>query len=508
MPFESFVERKLLDAKASGAHNVWCVEKTPDPCAAVIFGASGDLTERKLVPALYSLFRQRLLPKSFFVLGFGRTPMTDADFRKKMSGALQSIPDGQSSLQEFIQRFHYVAGDYADPNSYKSLGETLQKLDTTYQTQGNRVFYLSTPPTLYTSILGRIGASGLAAERNSSKSWSRIIIEKPFGEDLDSAIKLSQGITQYFREHQIYRMDHYLGKETVQNIMVFRFANILFEPVWNRSYIDHVQITAAEDIGVGHRAGYYDQAGCLRDMFQNHMLQLLCLTAMEPPASFDADQVRDEKAKVLRSFRPIPLEKIDALFIRGQYTGYLKEQGVKPNSNTETFVASKLFIDNWRWQGVPFYLRSGKRLNRRVTQISVQFRQVPHPMFANMAPEEICPNVLLMRIQPDEGIMLSFEAKSPGPKISLATVPMNFSYSESFKTPAPEAYERLFLDCMLGDQTLFAREDWLELSWSYLTPILEHWKKTSQRPYPYAQGTWGPAEANRLIESDGRLWND
>jgi glucose-6-phosphate 1-dehydrogenase len=493
----------------SQLHNLWCVERVPDPCGLVIFGASGDLTERKLVPALCSLFRQHLITPSFFVVGFGRTKMTDEEFRNRLKAALK---DSDSSFDgEFLQRFYYAAGDYNDPASYQRLAGALEKLNHQYGTQDNRLFYLSTPPTLYAGILARLGVleQTLETERRGhipAHGWSRIVIEKPFGQDLASARLLSGELSRRFTERQVYRMDHYLGKETVQNILAFRFANTIFEPVWNRAYIDHVQITAAEEIGVGHRAGYYDEAGCLRDMVQNHVLQLLCLTAMEAPVSFDADRVRDEKTKVLHGLRRPGPDEVDDGFVRGQYAGYLEEPGVKPDSATETFVAAKVFIDNWRWEGVPFYLRAGKRMTRRVTDIAVQFRRVPHLLFSSMSPGEICPNTLLMRIQPDEGIMLSFEAKSPGPSLRLATVPMNFSYSESFRARPPEAYERLFLDSMLGDQTLFAREDWLELSWSFIDVVTRHWAKSSLKPRAYSPGSWGPPEARQLIESDGRSW--
>ena len=489
---------------ATKSHPFFCVERVPDPCGLVIFGASGDLTERKLAPALSSLFQQHLLSPSFFILGFGRSKMTDEGFRARMKKALGEA--GSPIPGEFLGRFYYVTGDYTDAASYQRLADTLEKLDRRYGTQNNRLFYLSTPPSLYAVILARLGASGAALENTAAKGWSRIVIEKPFGQDLASARSLSAEISRRFTERQVYRMDHYLGKETVQNILVFRFANTIFEPVWNRAYIDHVQITAAEDIGVGHRAGYYDDAGCLRDMIQNHVLQLLCLTAMEAPVSFDADRVRDEKTKVLHALRRPAPDQVDEWFVRGQYDGYLKESGVRPGSRTETFVAGKFFIDNWRWEGVPFYLRAGKCLPRRVTDIAIQFRRVPHLLFSSIKQEEICPNTLLMRIQPDEGIMISIEAKSPGPDVRLATVPMNFSYSNSFRVKPPDAYERLFLDSMLGDQTLFAREDWLELSWSFIDLLTGRWARTGSRPLPYAPGTWGPAPAAELLSSDHRNW--
>jgi glucose-6-phosphate 1-dehydrogenase len=331
-----------------------------------------------------------------------------------------------------------------------------------------------------------------------------VVIEKPFGQDLASAQALSNELNRHFAERQAYRMDHYLGKETVQNILALRFANTIFEPVWNQTYIDHVQITAAENIGVGHRAGYYEGAGCLRDIIQNHMFQLLCLAAMEPPASFDADRVRDEKTKVLRALRQPSPDEIDEWFVRGQYLGYQNEPGVRPGSATETFVAAKVFIDNWRWEGVPFYLRAGKRLTRRVTDIVIQFKRVPHLLFSSMSPKEICPNTLLIRIQPDEGIMISIEAKNPGPDLQLVTVPLNFSYSDSFRVKPPDAYERLFLDSMLGDQTLFARQDWLELSWSFIDAVRRRWEELPVRPLPYPAGTWGPPAAEELIRSDHR----
>ena len=503
-----------------GPGNEMCAEPLPDRCGFIIFGASGDLTKRKLIPALYHMWQGGLLPDRWYVLGLGRTRMDDRHYRESVKESLdrylcaETIPADQ--WEQFGRRLHYLSGDSQSADYYTLLGEKLNQLDKEHDTGGRRLFYLAAPPDLYLGIIHRLGQAGL--NRSSMTSgWSRIVIEKPVGRDLASARALNQAVVRVFDEHQVYRIDHYLGKETVQNILFFRFANAIFEPIWNRRYIDHIQITVAEQIGIEHRAGYYEQAGALRDMFQNHLLQLFCLVAMEPPASFEADAVRDEKGKVLKAVRPIPLDRHELYAVRGQYAsgvlggeeavGYRDERGVAPDSKTETYAALKLFVDNWRWQGVPFYLRSGKRMAKRSAEIAIEFRQVPHLFFNSLIPEEIQPNVLVFRIQPDEGISMTLQAKHPGPKLCLDRVTMDFKYRDSFTVASRDDYERLLLDCLIGDQMLFARGDWVELSWSLLTPLLEQWQQGSgENLVSYQAGSWGPVEADDLIQRDGRSW--
>lgn len=499
----------------------FCIETRPDACGLVIFGATGDLAQRKLFPSLLHLRRTGLLPKNFYAVGSGRSPMSDDAFRENVRASLEKY--GPSSLEgvdlnEFLAGFYYQAVDYSNSENYKSLHARLCELDKKHNTRNNRVFYLSLPPSVYVSVVRNLGAAGLAKQNCEEHGWSRLVIEKPFGRDFATAQSLNAEIRKIFSEEQTYRIDHYLGKETVQSIMVLRFANILFEPIWNRQYVDHVQITAAEELGVGHRAGYYEEAGVLRDMFQNHLLQLLCITAMEPPPSFHADRVRDEKAQVLRAIRPIGYGTVDQNVVRGQYgpsadgktPGYRQEKGVSPDSITETYTAMRLFVDNWRWQGVPFYIRSGKCMAKRLTEIAVTFKRVPHLIFKPLTSEDMTPNVLLIRIQPEEGVSLTFETKHPGPKLCMSTVTMDFNYETAFGE-SPEAYERLFLDCMAGDQTLFNRVDWVDLSWTFLGPILEKWKKPPEGAdaFPnYAAGSWGPAAADGLLTPHGHSWRN
>ncbi|GAB4369274.1 MAG: glucose-6-phosphate dehydrogenase [Deltaproteobacteria bacterium] len=505
-----------------------CIEATPSPCGIVIFGASGDLTRRKLIPSLFNLSRQGLMPRDFYILGclsYGDSPATDEVFREAVRNALrEKHPDlPGEALEDFAGRCAYLPGDYRDPGMYSALAERLKALDSRHDTSGRHLYYLAVPPALHGPIVERLGASGLVREEKDGERWERVVVEKPFGRDLASARELGGKLRSVLTERQIYRIDHYLGKETVQNILMLRFANALFEPLWNNRYVDHVQITAAETLGVEHRAGYYDQAGALRDMFQNHMLQMLALVAMEPPSVFEADRYRDEKVKLLGAIRPFPgnPDELGRLLVRGQYRagttdgtavpGYPEEPGVAPGSTTETYVAMKLLVDNWRWAGVPFYLRSGKRLARRISEIAVTFKPVAHSIFLPNLPELHAPNVLVLNIQPEEGISLTMEAKRPGPKTCMGSLTLEFDYRTVFGVEPPEAYERLLLDCMLGDQTLFVRTDGMETSWSLLTPVLETWMDSSVdgRVAPlgsYTAGSWGPPEADTLLANDGRRW--
>ena len=496
------------------------IRRTPQPCAMVIFGASGDLTERKLVPALYYLTRERLLPAGFSVIGAAKTPYSDDQFRDKMRAAIQKflkLPEGNDPfLDSFCKGIFYVSGNFGEADAYPQVAALLERLDRERGTSGNRLFYLSTPPSFFPVAIQHLGAAGLAKPKDPQAGWARLVIEKPFGRDLKSARELNRTVKSVFEEEQIYRIDHYLGKETVQNLIVFRFANRIYEPLWNNRYIEQMQITVAEDLGVENRGSYYEEAGLVRDMIQNHVLQLLALVAMEPPARFDATEVRDEKAKVMRSIRPISLDRINEFAVRGQYTegsvgghkvpGYRAEPKVSPESATETYAALKLLIDNWRWADVPFYLRSGKRLAKRVSEISVQFRRVPHMLFQD-AMDNIEPNLLSVHIQPNEGISSRFCAKLPGTTMLIRPVMMDFRYGESFGAPPPTAYETLLLDCMLGDGTLFTRDDTVELAWGLIDPILERWREEKDKGLAfYPAGSWGPAEADAFLERDGRRW--
>jgi glucose-6-phosphate 1-dehydrogenase len=494
------------------------LERMADPCVVVIFGASGDLTKRKLVPALYRLTQEKLLPAEFAIVGFSRTPVSHDQFRANMREAVETYSATNSVDEEvwqsFAQGIFYTAGDINDSAAYQRMSELLEQIDRERGTAGNRVFYLSVAPDLYGEAISQLGEAGLARPRDGS--WARIIIEKPFGSDLESAIKLNQQAASVFDEEQIYRIDHYLGKETVQNLLVFRFANGIFEPVWNRRYIDHVQMTNAESIGVEGRGAYYDSAGVVRDMIQNHVFQVLSLVAMEPPVNLSANSVRDEKIKAMQAVRLIPRKKVEEFVVRGQYTrgsvagkevpGYLEEKGVAPQSKTETYTAMKLYFDNWRWAEVPFYIRSGKRLPKRVTEIAIQFRQAPLQLFGNVPGQQLEPNVLIIRIQPDEGITLRIAAKVPGQAMRIRWVNMDFRYGASFGVSPPEAYERLLLDCILGDSTLYARRDMTERGWEVVMPVLEAWQRSKGDVAKYEAGTWGPEEADRLIEKDGRRW--
>ncbi len=493
--------------------------RTPDPCVVVIFGATGDLAQRKLLPALFMLGDHELLPQGFSIVGISRSPQTDESYRETMFESTKKFLGGEVNpdrWKSFAQGLFYHAADVTDPKSYQELIALLDRVEKKRGTAGNRLFYLAVSPEFYMTIVGQLGEAGLARPK-SEKNWTRIIIEKPFGRDLTSARALNEKVCKYFTEDQIYRIDHYLGKETVQNILVFRFANSIFEPIWNHQYIDHIQIIAAENIGIENRGSYYDKAGALRDMVQNHMLQLVCTIAMEPPISFNARAVRDEKSKLMEAVRPIKPSEVSKYTVRGQYSdgyidgqpvqGYRKEKNVAPDSRTETYTAIKLFIDNWRWADVPFYLRTGKRLPKRVTEIAIQFKRTPHLVFARTPEDQVLPNLLLLRIQPDEGIGMKFEAKQPGPSIRLRSVNMEFQYGTSFATPSEEAYERLLLDALLGDATLFARGDWIELAWAFITPILEGWEQSKADPIPsYPAGSFGPSESDVFIALDNRRW--
>ena len=497
------------------------MRRTPDACAMVIFGASGDLTERKLLPALYYLARERLLPGGFSIIGCSRTPYSNDQFREKMRQAIVThlnLENGNDPiLESFCKNVYYLTDNFGDPKAYSQLVDLINRLDQEGKTSGNRLFYLATPPSFFPVIVKHLGTAGLAKAKDPDKTWTRVVLEKPFGRDLESARQLNRTVTRVFHEDQVYRIDHYLGKETVQNLLVFRFANGIFEPIWNRRYIDHVQIAVAETLGVENRGSYYEESGLLRDMIQNHVLQLLSLVAMEPPASFDGKAVRDEKAKVLRALRHIPMDQVNDFAVRAQYAagfaegkevpGYRSEPNVSPKSVTETFAALKLSLDNWRWADVPFYLRSGKRLAKRVSEITIQFRRVPHLLFQGAVTESIEPNVMVVRIQPDEGISVRFSAKVPGTTPQIRPVKMDFRYGEAFGASPPTAYETLLLDCMLGDSTLFNRDDAVELSWELVTPILDRWKQDGGKGLAsYEAGSWGPAEADAFIERDGRSW--
>jgi glucose-6-phosphate 1-dehydrogenase len=498
---------------AEGLHDY----RVADPSLMVIFGATGDLAGRKLLPAVYNLAKQRLLPAGFAVVGAAIDDMSDDAFRKRAADLIAKFsrtqPVEPRVLQAFLDSVSYVKVDFGKLDDFKALQRKLDELDHARHVAGNRVYYCATPPPTYETIVEQLRAAGLV----TGIGFHRIVVEKPFGSDLKSARELNRILQRVFHEDSVYRIDHYLGKETVQNILAFRFANAIFEPVWNSNLIDSVQITAAEEIGVEMRGAYYEKAGTLRDIVQNHALQLLALVAMEPPISFDATSVRDEKVKVLKAIRPIVDEEVAHATVRGQYTkgwvlgekviGYREEHAVAPGSLTETYAALRLFVDNWRWANVPFYIRAAKRLPKRVTEIRIQFKRPPHLTFGRDAAQELDPNAITLRIQPEEGISLKFGAKVPSAGVRLRNVTMDFMYTSSFLVETPEAYERLLLDCMIGDPTLFTRSDEVEAAWKLIDPIEAAWRDDRPQLSMYASGTWGPATADKLLKADGREWH-
>jgi glucose-6-phosphate 1-dehydrogenase len=485
------------------------IRRRPEACVLVIFGASGDLTRRKLMPALYALAYRRLLPDRFAVVGAARSKESDDDFRERMKEAVQHYARDefrQDVWDELAAGMRYCTLEFSDGGGEDDLTRTLREVDSERGTLGNRVYYFAVPPSAIETLVREIAA------RRESEGWVRLIIEKPFGYDLASARHLNALIAQNFAENEVFRIDHYLGKETVQNMLALRFANGIFEPIWNRQFIDHVQITVAESIGIEARAGYYESAGAIRDIFQNHLLQLVAITAMEPPIDFTADSVRNEKVKVLKSLHtPGPKHVVrgqyGAGFVEGEEVeGYREEEGVAPGSLTDTFVAAKLFVDNWRWADTPFYVRMGKRLARRETTIAIQFKRAPHPPFEDGAAEGLRPNVLLIHVQPNEGVSLAIGAKVPGQGMTIRTVHMDFLYGGAFREGLPDAYERLILDAMLGDATLFTRADEIEEQWALVDAVIAFWQRDRPMFPNYAAGTWGPASADELLHRDGRSW--
>ena len=495
------------------------LERVPDPSTLVLFGSTGDLAHRKVVPALYQLWRTNLLPHEFVILAIGRREYGDEELRAEYRASLEKfsrvIPLDDAAWRSFASRIRYQRCDFADPAGFDKLVKTLDAIDREQRTPGNHLYYLATQPSAFAEIVGQLGRVGLDHERHEG-GWRRIVIEKPFGHDLQSAIRLNREVGKVFRESQVYRIDHYLGKETVRNLLVFRFGNGIFEPIWNRRHIDHIQITVAESIGVENRGAFYEETGASRDILQNHLLQLMSLVAMEPPATFEADALRDEKVKVIRAIGELGPDQIQSDVVRGQYgsgwvaakqvKGYRQEPEVDPESETETFVAARFEVDDWRWSGVPFYLRAGKRLPKRSTEIAIQFKEVPHRLFreSNTDPD---PNLLAIRIQPDEGIMLRFGAKVPGLGIDVRSVTMDFTYGSAFSIDSPDAYETLILDALLGDASLFTRADEVEGAWARVTPIIETWADTPPPEFPnYEAGTWGPEEADELLAREGRKW--
>ena len=494
------------------------LERVPDPHVFVLFGATGDLSHRKVFPALAQLWRTNLLPADWALVAIGRRPYDDGTFRMDIAESLHRncrVQLDEEAEHQFLERVFYHRGDFGDDATYDTLTKKLDEMHLEQETGSNLLFYLATQPSAFPMIVGEIGRCGLDHEIHNG-GWRRIVIEKPFGRDFDSAKRLNREVLKVFRETQVYRIDHYLGKETVRNLLVFRFGNGIFEPLWNRRYVDHIQITVAESIGVEDRGAFYEETGAARDVLQNHLMQLLALVAMEPPATFAADALRDEKLKVLRAIAPLSRQEVQRDVVRGQYDkgwvagvpvkGYRQEPEVDAQSETETFVAARFEVDDWRWSGVPFYLRTGKRLAKRASEIAIQFRDVPHRLFADSTTDPQ-PNLLAIRVQPDEGILLRFGSKVPGLGLDIRPVTMDFTYGTAFSTDAPDAYETLILDSMLGDQSLFTRADEVEAAWTIVTPIHDAWLDMPQPEFPnYAAGTWGPESADELIQGDGRRW--
>lgn len=510
-----------IEATVSPSHAP-CKERTPDNCGIIIFGASGDLVNRKLLPALFNLFTRGLMPEEFYILGFARTPLSDEQFRGRIEKALTHDREHVSTnlVSDFLKKCRYVAGDYTDAEAYKRLRKKASICDCDAGSKENKLFYLALPPQLHPVVVSRLSESSLTVEDDQEKPWARVVFEKPFGHDLRSALELDNHLTAMLKPSQIYRIDHYLGKETVQSILMLRFANIMFEPLWSQRYIDNIQITVAESVGVEHRAGYYEHAGCLRDMFQNHMLQMLSLVTMEPPTRFEAEYVQDERVKLLKAIRPWDDRTLRDNIIRAQYdTGkvndqtvnaYREEQQIASDSTTETFVSMKLYIDNWRWQGVPIYLRSGKRLAMRESEVAITFKRVPHSLFGFSSQHEMPANILVMIIQPDEGVDLTIHTKQPGPKSCMASLSLSFKYEEVFDIVLPDAYERLLLDCMLGDRTLFLSRKGVAAAWAVIDPILNFWRDHPDKAplHTYPSGSWGPEASDDLLLRNGHRWRN
>lgn len=493
------------------------LRRTPPSASMVVLGVAGDLSQRKLLPSLYRLYAQGHLPASCAIVGVARRDWDRAAFQKMVRGALDEhagVPIAEHMWEGFAENLYFCSADLGSGDAYARLDNELEDIDRSRVHTGNRLYYLAVPPSTYLEVIHGLGGLG-SSERHGG--WTRIVVEKPFGHDLESAQVLNTALARWFREEQVFRIDHYLGKETVQNILVFRLANAIFEPLWNSRYVDHVQITVAEEIGIEQRGAYYEEAGAVRDMIQNHVLQLLALVAMEPPITFSAGPVRDEKVKALMALRPLKGRAVDEAVVRGQYSaglshgesvpGYLEEKNVSPVSTTETYVAMKVFVDSWRWAGVPFYLRTGKRLPKRASEVAIQFKRPPLPLFGEMVAAETEPNVLAIHIQPEEGITLKFGSKVPGPTVHVHSVNMDFNYGSSFGAPSADAYERLLLDSLLGDSTLFARADGVEVAWSFVDGIIDRWREPdAPPPHAYESGSWGPEAAEQLIDADDREW--
>ncbi len=502
-------------------YNEICEYFRSGPAGIVIFGASGDLTKRKLIPALFRLYKEGCLSKNFYVVGFARSNLNDSEFRTSILETLmKNLPEeSESEIKSFTKQCFYFSGQYDSIESYEKLKREIEALDRKFSTDSNIIFNLAVPPILYTEIIEKLSQSKLLKKNQNTNPFNRVIIEKPFGYDFDSAVKMHNKLNKFTSDKQIYRIDHYLGKDTVQNIFVFRFANSIFEPIWNRENIDHVQITVAEDIGIGSRAGYFDKAGLIKDMLQNHLLQLLCYIAMEPPANMIEDSIRDEKTKVLKCIRTCKRENVDNCYVLGQYTSgtvngekvlsYKEEKGVSPDSSTETYFASKMFIDNWRWEGVPFYLRCGKRLAKKQSRISVVFKKAPTSVFGHLGVSDKFYNIITFDIFPQQGVSLRFQAKLPDSKTCIGSLNMSFNYKTHLGKELTADYDTLILDCLLGDQSLFWRKDAVEISWKILAPVLDKLQSKTEKEnivHEYKAGTWGPAEADDFIQKDNRFW--